>query len=333
MDRGERLRGALLGLAIGDAMGLPFEGMSRRSVQRRFARAERFRLLGGKGIVSDDTEQTALLAWALAASSDDAEVVRRFRRAMVGWLARLPFGIGWGTLRACVRMSLGMTRPGVPSAGNGAAMRAGVLGAYLADQPARRRILGPAVARLTHTDPRGVEAALFVAEVAAGCARGVMDRVTVVASARAVVEHVALRAAIDDALELARGSADSPPVVLGNTGFVVHTVGLCTFCFVRFGSDPISGIEAAIRAGGDTDTHAAIVGGWLGALHGEASLPNGSIDSLLEGPFGPTHLRALGDALAADRAPPRWSWWLALVRNLALWPVIVAHGLLRRLTW
>ena len=155
MDRHDRVLGALLGVALGDALGLPFEGLSRRRVGRRFPGADRFRLVGRTGFVSDDTEQTALLAQAIVASGGDDDLcVRRFRRSMLGWFARLPFGIGGATLRACLRMALGLRRPGVRSAGNGAAMRAGVIGVSLAAEPERRRALGRAIARLTHTDDR-----------------------------------------------------------------------------------------------------------------------------------------------------------------------------------
>tara|TARA_B100001750_G_scaffold155851_1_gene125133 strand:+ start:971 stop:1369 length:399 start_codon:yes stop_codon:yes gene_type:complete len=118
---------------------------------------------------------------------------------------------------------------------------------------------------------------------------------------------------------------------LGNTGFVVHSMALCTFCFIRFGMEPLRAIESAIRAGGDTDTHAAIVGGWVGALHGAAALPAALVAQLHDGPFGPTHLRRLAHALTTGGAAPPWSKLGALARNLALYPVILAHGFARLL--
>lgn len=39
------------------------------------------------------------------------------------------------------------------------------------------------------------------------------------------------------------------------------------------GRDPEAAIVSAIRAGGDTDSNAANVGAWVGALHGELGLP------------------------------------------------------------
>ena len=57
------------------------------------------------------------------------------------------------------------------SAGNGAAMRAAVVGVFFHDRAAERREFGRALAEVTHRDARAVEGALYVAELAASCAR------------------------------------------------------------------------------------------------------------------------------------------------------------------
>ncbi|MDH5490883.1 MAG: ADP-ribosylglycohydrolase family protein [Myxococcales bacterium] len=335
MDRQNRVLGALLGVALGDALGLPFEGLSTRRVARRFQSADRFRLVGRTGFVSDDTEQTALVAEALVGSSGDDDLcVRSFRRSMIGWLVRLPFGIGGATLRSCLRMMVGFRRPGVRSAGNGAAMRAGVIGVALATEPQRRRKLGRAIAMLTHTDERAIDGALYVAELASLCATSEPgERESLVLAARGVVRDRQVLAAIDGAIGVADEPLGTAVAHLGNTGFVIHSVGICTYCFVRFGDDPMSGIEGCITAGGDTDSHAAIVGGWLGALHGASSLPMPLIRRIQDGPFGPTHLERLAVALVEGAPLPGWSWPYALLRNLALYPVVLAHGFARLVPW
>lgn len=171
-DLEDRLAGTLLGTALGDALGLPAEGMSSRSIARRFGPMDRFRLLGPTGFVSDDTEQAALVAQSLARHpDDDALCVRAFRRSLLGWSLRLPWGIGRATLRACFRIGLGRSPSGVPSAGNGAAMRAAIVGAFFHDQPDRRSHFGRALAEVTHRDERAVQGALYVAELAASCLR------------------------------------------------------------------------------------------------------------------------------------------------------------------
>jgi ADP-ribosylglycohydrolase len=334
----DRLSGTLLGTALGDALGLPAEGMSARAIARRFGRLDRFRLLGGIGFVSDDTEQSALVAQSLLRQPDDAEAcARAFSRSLLGWFLRLPWGIGLGTLRASARIALGFRRTGVASAGNGAAMQAAIVGAFFAeDEPSRTRF-GRLLAEVTHTDPRAVEAALFVAELAAAASRsqdGVRE--AVFAAARAAVLEARLAAALDRVSRLIASGADTAEAArdLGTSGFVLHTVPFAAYVFLRHGADPLAAIQESIAAGGDTDSIAAIVGAWVGALHGRSELPQGLIDRIHDGPFGPSHLVALAAALARLRAGqatsvPGYSWPAALARNLALYPVVLAHGLRR----
>ena len=93
----------------------------------------------------------------------------------------------------------------------------------------------------------------------------------------------------------------------------------------------MSCLSRCIGFGGDTDTNAAILGGWLGAMHGASGLPRDLIDRLQHGPFGQTHLRQIAHAIANGSAAPRYAWPLALLRNLALYPVVLAHGFRRLL--
>jgi ADP-ribosyl-[dinitrogen reductase] hydrolase len=335
----DRLVGTLLGTALGDALGLACEGMSPRAIARRFGRVDRFHLLGKNGFVSDDTEQAALVAQSLARHPDDVgRCVRAFRRSLLGWSWRLPWGIGWATLRSCLRIALGISPGGVRSAGNGAAMRAAIVGAFFHDRPADRLAFGRALAEVTHRDERAVEGALYVAEVAGACVRGPQGAspATCQEVARRIVGHPELGAALDRARKLAlRGAGTAEAArVCGASGYVVHTLAFATFCFLRYGSEPLPALAEAISAGGDTDTIGAILGGWLGAFHGEGALPGDLIRRLHDGPFGPTHLRALAACLAqvqegGPARAPRYSPTAALVRNLALYPVILGHGFRR----
>lgn len=317
------IEGALLGCAVADALGLPMEGMKPTTIARRFGDLDRFHLLGRIGFVSDDTEQTALVAEALAVGGvDEAKVVRHFRRRLVGWFWRLPWGIGLATLRACLKLTLGLRRSGVRSAGNGAAMRAAVVGVVIEDV-ARRRSIGRALASVTHTDERAIQGALYVAELGA---HGDTAR------ALEVVSEPSLRAAIEKAIAFS-GSDDEAARMIGTTGFVMHTVPLAAFMITRHKDDFIGAVRATIRAGGDTDSNAAIVGTVLGALHGPSAIPADLVARLNDGPFGPTHLRGLARALETNGAPPSWWFVVALVRNLALYPVVLAHGFRRLIPW
>jgi len=334
----ERLAGTLLGTAVGDALGLAMEGMSGGAVARAFPRIDRFYMLGKVGFVSDDTEQSALLAQSLAQHRESIDgCVKAFRSALLGWFFRLPWGIGWGTLRACVRIACGLEQSGVPSAGNGAAMRAAVIGVVFRHDPTRRRVYADSLSRVTHTDVRAVEGARFVAELAALASLSSRDvnRAALVERALEVVTETSLRRALERAKQLACGNAATSLAAqeLGNSGFVLCSVGLATYCFTRWGDNTEHALVETIRAGGDTDSNAAIVGACCGALHGEHGLPRRLVTALHDGPFGPTHLRRLAAALAAPNVAPdvRFSSLAALARNLTLFPVALAHAL--RVAW
>ncbi len=338
-DLKDRLVGTLLGTALGDALGLPVEGMSPGAIQKRFGRIDRFRLFGRTGFVSDDTEQTALLAQSLVRHPADLDrCVEAFRKSLLGWFCRLPWGIGRATLRSCLRIALGIHPSGVVSAGNGAAMRAAILGAFFNDKPEARKAFGRAIAEVTHRDERAVEGAIYVAEMAAACVRRPIDspRQVIQSEARQVVRNSQLGSALDQAQDLAEKKVSNYEAarICGTSGFVVHTVSFATFIFLRYGDDPLFALTEAVSAGGDTDSIGAIVGGWLGALHGAKRMPGELLDQIHDGPFGPTHLRALGAALFHVRqgepcSVPRYSVAGALLRNLALYPVILGHGFRR----
>jgi len=334
----ERLTGTLLGTAVGDALGLAMEGMSARAVARAYPRIDRYFVLGSIGLVSDDTEQSALVAQSLVRHRESLDgCVHAFRRALLGWFLRLPWGVGWGTLRACTRIACGLARSGVHSAGNGAAMRAAIVGVAFRADSSRRRAYVDSLSRVTHVDVRAVEGARFVAELAAlaSSASGDVCRGALVEQALEVVADASLRRALERARELAKERAETSHAAreLGSSGFVLCSVALATFCFTRWGYETERALVETIRAGGDTDSNAAMVGAWCGALHGERGLPGRLVNALQDGPFGRTHLRRLAAALASPRGTldVEFSPVAALLRNLALFPVVLVHAL--RVAW
>jgi len=100
-DVQDRFDGVLLGTAVGDALGLPAEGISRVRIQRMWHGQWRFRFLFGRGMVSDDTEHTLFVAQALLTHPDDVDAFQRCLAWKLRlWLLGLPAGIGLATLKA-----------------------------------------------------------------------------------------------------------------------------------------------------------------------------------------------------------------------------------------
>jgi ADP-ribosyl-[dinitrogen reductase] hydrolase len=354
-DRQDRLAGCVLGTAVGDALGLPREGLSPGRAHRMFGPDLSHALVLGRGMVSDDTEHTCMVAQALLSARNDPD---RFARTL-GWKLRLwilalPAGVGLGTARSIGKLWLGWppSSSGVMSAGNGPAMRAAILGACLGTEPERLRKWVRTSTRCTHTDPRAERAAFLVAYAAAHAStRGPCDvnpQAFLTASAAALGE-------IDDelrsilvalAVHLAEGAsvgkfAHYLGLSRGVSGYAYHTVPVALYGWLRHPGDFRSAVTEVIRAGGDSDTTGAIVGGLAGAGIGLAGIPPDWLRGLLEWPRSVPWMGALAERLAMRFPSPSSPgteqgelplvWPGILPRNLLLLTLVVSHGFRRLL--
>jgi|GEM_PF-1869212 len=329
-------------IAMGDAWGLPCEGMGPRRARwwldvERGVRFRFFGALSAAGVVSDDTEQTALVLQSiLRAQRDGGDVVegaaRHLRRAMIAFVARLPFGVGLGTLRAVAKLTLG-AQHGVHTAGNGAAMRAGFIGLLIDDADTRRR-LGRALAEVTHTHPQGIEGALWLAELVHLVAHADPD-VDDVKARRQWVRQACDAVVQDDVLGAAilNAASTSSTTALPTTGYIVHSTAVVAQDFVLHGHRPLQALQATIERGGDADTHAAMLGAVVGAgrAHEDHDVIAAHFQRLLPGPFGPHHLMALVEAIDPDAPVPSIAHLRGGLRSLLLMPLVLLHGFARLL--
>jgi ADP-ribosylglycohydrolase len=349
----DKLAGVLLGTAVGDAIGLPREGLSRRRARRLYGDPPLgHRLLFGRGMVSDDTEHACLVAQALLHAPNDSE---QFARAL-GWGLRwwflgLPAGVGKATARAAFKLWLGFspTRSGVWSAGNGPAMRAALLGVCLGGDAEQLRAFVRACTRLTHTDPRAENGALLVAVAAwlaslhgpTGCTA---DRF--LAAARNTLSTIdpapeKLLDQMADHLQRdmpAHELADAMGLHRGVSGYIYHTVPLALYCWLRHPRDFQLAVEEIVCLGGDADTTAAITGALVGATLGSRGITSEWLGGLMEWPRTVAWMRSLareqavafrGETKAASRKLPLYFWPGVLPRNLFFLLVVLAHGFRR----
>jgi ADP-ribosyl-[dinitrogen reductase] hydrolase len=334
-----RILGSLLGTVVGDSLGLPREGMRPGRARAIFGGELRHAFLAGRGMISDDTEHTAMVGQALLATRGDADAfARSLAWRLRGWLLAIPAGIGFATLRALLKLWLGFPpqRSGVFSAGNGPAMRAPILGACLGDTPALRAHVR-ASTRLTHTDPMAEEGALAVALATHAAAEssgappagpflsGLLEEITTPAMREALIaarEHLLRGAPIAE-------FAASQGLERGVTGFVVHSVAVALYGWLAHPGDFRGALTSVVLLGGDADTTGAIVGGIAGAA-GETLIPAPWIEGVWDGPRSVAWLRRLAAALAlpaddARRVPVPLFWPLIPLRNLFFIAVVFAH--------
>lgn len=330
--------GCLLGTAIGDAIGLPAEGLPRAKAERFCAGGLRHRLLFGKGMFSDDTEHTLMVAVALRDHRTDPDAFQKaLATSLKWWLLALPAAVGFSTAKAIVRLWLGfpVSRAGVRSAGNGAAMRSAILGACLSHDSTVRKTFTLKACRLTHTDPRAEESALLVSEAAALATRHA-DTSEVMKALRPFVESNEMQERWEK-LEVGllagwevHEFAGQIGCERGVSGFAPNSVAVALFAWLRHRGDFRQILTAAISCGGDTDTVAAIAGGIAGAEVGEQGIPVEWVDGLRDWPISITYIRGVAAALTNSRAPlpPRRNWAIP-VRNLLFLLIVLTHGFRR----
>ncbi|HVT82946.1 MAG TPA: ADP-ribosylglycohydrolase family protein, partial [Phycisphaerae bacterium] len=298
-------------MAVGDALGLPREGMSARRAAAMWGGAPlRHRFLFGRGMISDDTVHACMTAQALLASRGDlSQFGKSLAWRLRGWLLGAPAGIGFGTLRAILKLWMGFspTRSGVRSAGNGAAMRATILGVWAAARRMNaqdRRELVRISTAVTHRDERAEEGAWVIAETAAWAATGGGDPSCLLDRLQAEVEGDELRRSLSRAKELLAAGATTKDFVVslglarGVTGYINHTVPVVLFCFLRWPNDFRRAVTDAILVGGDSDTIGGVVGSLTGAAHGLSAIPPEWLEGMWEWPRSVMWIQRLGQRMA-----------------------------------
>lgn len=365
-ERNANFLPCLIGTAVGDAIGLPREGLSRRRATRIFGGPPlEHAFFCGYGAVSDDTEHACMTAQALIASAGEPQrFARELAMRLRWWLLSLPAGIGLATLRAIIKLWLGFSpeRSGVWSAGNGPAMRAAIIGLFARDDLQRLAELVRASTRITHTDPRAEQGAMIVALAAAYAAdhpRGDFAAQDFLRFAKPYVADEPLLANFTSACEFAAHGksaeefADSLGLSRGVSGFINHTVPVAIFCWLRHRDDFRAAVEAAVCLGGDTDTVGAIVGGLLGAGY-VAVPPDGwymGATTFIRDFQNPSQFGMLAGLLRSNadwavalslqlaevkksgqtQRPAQRFWPLVLIRNAIFASVVLLHGFRRLL--
>ena len=349
-DRTQAIVGCLLGTAIGDALGLPVEGLSRRRQHRIYPHAlDRYHLLFGKGMVSDDTEHACMVAQSLIVSGgDEKQFSRLLGWRLRWWLLALPAGVGFATLRAIVKLWLGFpsSRSGVFSAGNGAAMRSAILGVCYGDNVEKLRALVQISTRITHTDPKAEYGALAVAMAAYTSSTEAIVTPQVYRQNLAAVldaDVTEFWRLIDRVIDSANGtcSVESLAAELGCSGgvsgYVYRTVPIVLRVWLEYPDRYREAISQIIRLGGDTDTTAAILGAIVGARVGKSGIPQRWQDDLWEWPRTIAWVERLGERLAqtieTGGLQPALSLPIlgVLARNLLFAIVVILHGFRRLL--
>jgi ADP-ribosyl-[dinitrogen reductase] hydrolase len=327
---------------------LPYEGLSSQRAQRLLGPPTQQRLCRGYGLVSDDTDHALLTAMAYGTSlrngvADVAAFERHLAWQLRFWLLSLPPGVGLATLRACVRLCLGIPPQysGVVSAGNGPAMRAVVLGVLCSDLDELKALIHSA-SHITHRDERAEHGALAIAVLAHCFAQGIADGHEL----DVVLQHLDKNSELSKNLRLLQPGLDEHQEVEqamatlglrhGVSGYINHTVPVVMYTALRYRDDFSQAVQKMIACGGDTDTTAALVGGLLGVRVGVEAIPEAWRTKMWLWPYSWDGIALLAQRLGNPLEPgplrvPQPPLMLRLIHNLLALVVVLYHGFRRLL--
>lgn len=283
MQPRDRYRGCLLGLAAGDALGVPVEFLSRSQIQRSYGRLRE--MVGGgwlnvaPGEVTDDTQMAMAIAGSIARLGrvDPEDIARGF----VAWFRSKPKDVGNTTSRSIRYLLDGVPwheagprthqEMGGRDAGNGSLMRTAPIALACRGDPERLVQASLDVSVITHGSPLATWSC-----VALGCALvailGGEESPERIVEAASQVEEPRVRETVLAVLGLQRDEIDSG-------GYVLHTLQAALWSFVQHDDFEETVVEA-INLGGDTDTTGAVAGALAGARYGAAAIPARWLDVL-----------------------------------------------------
>ncbi len=289
--------GALLGLALGDALGAPLEGgVLERGLWRLIGKTP-----DGRARWTDDTQMAVDLAESIIAHGriDQDDIAHRFAGSY-----RWSRGYGPGAARVLKAIRAGVDWRSANtlefaegSFGNGAAMRAPIVGLFCS--PDLRSLPSNArnTAVITHAHPHGQDGAVLVA-IATALAVGRKPIDQILQSARA---HLQLNVSFQEKLAIASSwlssASPAPREVrqrLGNSVVAAESCVTAVYVALRFLNEAFEDMLSFIAdCSGDVDTIGAMAGAVWGAHNRAANLP----DALIAKLESADRLRALAQEL------------------------------------
>ncbi|MCR2802780.1 ADP-ribosylglycohydrolase family protein [Paenibacillus soyae] len=289
-----QVRAGILGLCVGDALGVPVEFRAREALVQ--APVTDMREYGSHhqpaGTWSDDSSMVFCQMESMIGSNgidmyDTAHQFTRWYDAAFWTPHGKVFDIGIATRRAIDRLMDEFIRPDLAggsdeySNGNGSLMRILPLAYELQRHPVEARIQAvKQISSITHRHSTSVIGCVIYVELALSLLQGlrleegllqIKDTIPKLFAGDESLKHY------DRILKEDLGSL--PESAIQSTGYVVHTLEASLWCLLTT-NDYSAAVLKAVNLGEDTDTTGAVAGGLAGLMYGEDSIPENWIQQL-----------------------------------------------------
>lgn len=290
----------MLGLGIGDALGMPVEGWTNEQIQLKYGWLDHYEPKRGengeidleKGEITGDTEMALCLVEGLISAGGfvDPEAIGIRLVKMIDRPG--PNVLGRTTRASIERMAeTGGYQHGGSGEwppGCGAVARSAPLGLLHAAGRFNPEVFTREILRaglITHCDPESLNGALAFAYAVRLVANDDVPPEMLLAEVAAFIDEDDVARQIRQAERLipTGGERDSDQRNLrkiGTSESVADTVAAALYCFAMYPDDFSAAVLTAVNAGGDTDTIAAMTGALVGAHIGARALPSEFVDGL-----------------------------------------------------
>ncbi len=283
----EYARAAMLGVALGDALGMPRESLPVWFANLRYGRSASLsrgivRFMRRRGTISDDTQLT--VATARSVDDDGSYDAEKFQQQLSRW-TKYAIGPGRATMQAARGGRRGEDRRDFDSQGNGAAMRVVPLAIAFRNEPERAIEAVRLNAAATHPNAEAIAGAEATARILMWLLE--LDGDAAI-DANELVETALPRTTSEDLEDwesrlrsaVSRDADGGGLAAVGTTGWVKQTIPAVVYLLTRH-ADDIEGALAELWAcGGDVDTIAALYLACIGAWKGTRAFDTKLIDSL-----------------------------------------------------
>lgn len=283
----DRARGALVGLAVGDALGAPVEFLPEPSdvyIEEMGDTIEHFHknYRAPEGVWTDDTEQALCLADSLLVNGgyDSYDIMRR----LTAWAdegyrtydGQPATDVGGQTMRAIrdfERHPVVLTDEETESAGNGPIMRLAPIALAVKDTESMVK-MAMLSCKETHNSITAITATAVFATALSYALHGEHKNSIIVGLSDFIRDNDDYFLTFGRNEEQIRGRAlHGDGAQLHNLGgYIVDTLAIALWGLMHFDNFK-DGMMAVIRLGGDTDTNAACYGQLAGAYYGYGAIP------------------------------------------------------------
>ncbi|MBI2151181.1 ADP-ribosylglycohydrolase family protein [Candidatus Woesearchaeota archaeon] len=287
-------KGCLIGAAVGDALGMPTEYISKHQLQSFYkGRIESYQKANNNhpcahlkpGQYTDDTQQLILLAESLVANNGFN--LLDFSQRIGQWAYECQTIPGYDRFSGGTSISAGLAiyngsnplKTGINRATCGSAMRVAPLGIFYYDKPQKLDTVAADSSLITHNHPAAIDSAVFISKTIASLINGAGSKESIQEAKSTLTSNLV------KILDYVFENKEKEPALIakevGASESTYETVPMALHCFLHSPLDfEQTVVNAANLVPGDTDSIACIAGALSGAYNGLSSIPTRFITAL-----------------------------------------------------